>query len=446
MNHLSFLRNLLYILQVEEYEPERFLRWVSKHDQWEGLEQKKHLIWTAKAKSVFILAVFLWILAFPLLLFPRLAPYFLLAALSAFGSFDSIGKGMVIGRASSLLKSRPELIRIGITGSFGKTSTKEAIAAILSAKFQVLKTPENINTPVGIARFLLENLRPDHRVLVVEMGAYQKGDIKRLCDLIKPSVGVITGITTQHLERFGSLQNIVATKAELLESLPEDGAAILPADNTYTKEMVRKSRAKTTHWYSLSGKADARGSTIRFTKGGTRFRVKIGGKEFFVDSQWLGRGAVSNILAAFLVGRKLGIPSKEMAAKIANLPPIPHRLQLIPGPVTVLDDTYNSNPEGARMALEVLESLPGRKIVVAQGFVEMGEAHKETHKELGKQIEEVADLSLLVGPFANDIRAGMKHPSRIRIVPNLSEAQKILSKELKSGDIVSFQNDLPDNY
>ncbi|MBU2462326.1 UDP-N-acetylmuramoyl-tripeptide--D-alanyl-D-alanine ligase, partial [bacterium] len=334
-----------------------------------------------------------------------------------------------------LKRLKPKVI--GITGSYGKTSTKHILAHILSQKYKVLATPESYNTLMGICKVINNNLLPEHQIFIVEMGAYKRGDIKELCDLVKPEIGILTGIGLQHLERFGSVENIRKTKFELIESLPKDGIAILNSGCKYCQKFQPKVK------------------TIRYGGQEKGIRVSAEGLSFSVNgitfqTSLLGSHNLQNILSAIACARELKMTLEEIQRAVFSLPQIPHRLQLIKTPTSIIiDDAYNSNPVGAKEALFLLSQFSGRKILVTPGMIELGEKEYEENRLFGEEAAKTCDVVILVGKkrtkaIADGLLSAGFSKDNLFVVKSLDEARDKLSQI--RGDVILFENDLPDNY
>jgi UDP-N-acetylmuramoyl-tripeptide--D-alanyl-D-alanine ligase len=386
-----------------------------------------------------------------------LPPVYVTLATAAVYPFQAAAKWSIAQFGAVRLRRRRDLIVIGITGSYGKTTTKEILATLLGARYRVRKTTGSVNTPVGIARTVLRGLRPDDQVFVVEMGAYVPGNIRQLARLMRPRIGVLTAIGEQHLERFGSVDKIAATKYELIEALPPDGLAVFNADNARCRDLAARTRHVPVRTYGLEatpGPPDLTAVNIRTSTRGTEFTVRAAGRgEARFRTPLLGRHNVANVLGATAVALELGLSLEEIAQAAARLEPVAHRLQLVVGSggVTVIDDAYNSNPAGAQAALDVLAEFPGRKVLVTPGMVELGEMLEERHTEFGRAAAAVCDYVILVGPgrtrsiAAGALAAGLAR-ERLFVVPSLKEATARLGRLVKAGDVVLFENDLPDQY
>lgn len=357
--------------------------------------------------------------------------------------------------AKRKLKGFENLKVIGITGSYGKTSTKNFLNTILSEKYKVLMTPASFNTPMGLCKVVNNQLNSEHEILIAEMGARYTKDIKELCDLVKPSIGIITSIGPQHLETFKSIENIIKTKFELIDSLPENGLAVLNADNEYCMGALENVKVKKSLFGTNNDKADIFAWNIKYSSEGTSFEVRDNkGNQIECNTKLLGKHNVDNILAAISVALELGMTFEEIKNGIQKLEPVEHRLQIVPttNGVTVIDDAFNSNPIGSKMALDVLKTFTsGQKIIITPGLVELGSEEKLHNIEFGKNIAEVCDKVILVGEKRTaPIKKGLVESGYLRknivIVKNLDEATIKLGQFIKPGDIVLFENDLPDNY
>ena len=352
-----------------------------------------------------------------------------------------------------------DIIKIGITGSYGKTTVKNVLTTILNQKYQAYCTPSNYNTPLGICR-AVNDLPKDCQIFVAEMGARKVGDIKELCDIVKPAYGIITGVGSQHLGAFKSQQNIYNTKKELADYLQNvDGEIVFNGANRFTRQMYdeysgdKKSAISSEAF--LSTKQDAKDifvSEVECDSKGLKFNLHIGDEIKECNSNLIGRHNLENILLCVQLAVSLGLNIVQIADGIAQITPIEHRLQTIelPTGITIIDDSYNSNEDGAKLAIETLAMFKGRKIVATQGIVEMGSEQKKVNFQLGESIARVADIAILIGINREDIRLGMLSENfcdkNIYLVEHLDNAKELFSSMLTRGDVLLLQNDLPDNY
>ncbi|MBS1881512.1 MAG: UDP-N-acetylmuramoyl-tripeptide--D-alanyl-D-alanine ligase [Actinobacteria bacterium] len=348
---------------------------------------------------------------------------------------------------------------IGITGSYGKTTTKGCVAEVASLVGPTLPTPASFNSYLGVVRTINEELQSNHKTFVVEMGAYRRGDVAELCELVEPTIGVLTAIGPAHLERFGSLEVTTLAKAELGESLPVDGLFITRADDPRCREAAKRA-ACPVHLFSPAFHDDAHfwAEDLKFKDGRTTFTLHLGGEvegEIAVTSKLLGRHNVANLVASAAVGAHLGLSATQIAQALGRVKPVQHRLSPIVNRrsrLVVIDDAYNSNPDGAAAALEVLaDHAGGRKVLVTPGMVELGSDEKEANRNFGTEAAAVCDLVLLVGDSpAGSVREGLEAAgfgsSAIHSVRNSRGAEELLAKETRPGDVILFENDLPDLY
>jgi UDP-N-acetylmuramoyl-tripeptide--D-alanyl-D-alanine ligase len=327
---------------------------------------------------------------------------------------------------------------IGVTGSVGKTTTKEILASILGARWQVLKNEANYNNEIGLPLTLLKGTARHERA-VLEMGMYAPGEIRLLCGLAKPRVGIVMNVHPVHLERAGSIEAIAAAKAELVESLPDDGFAVLNGDDARVRAMADKTKAKVL-FFGTSDGCDVRGRYLQ-SKGleGISFTVERGGESLRVETRLPGRHLLPNALASVTVALVEGMTLEEVARALA-VARIPLRMHVHRGrnDSTLLDDTYNASPASMLAALELLADLPGRRIAVLGDMRELGMEEEEGHRVVGREAARVAQVIYAVGELGRLIgeeakRAG--HPA-VSFWPSKEEAAKQLGGELKIGDVV----------
>lgn len=361
-----------------------------------------------------------------------------------------------INDARRILSQMPDLKIIGITGSYGKTSTKHYLYRILSEHFDTLMTPGSYNTTLGVVRTVREHLRPYNEVFIVEMGAKAPGDIKEICDIVRPSIGIITAVGPQHLESFKTIDAVQATKFELADALPSTGTAIVNDD--FEKIADRPVAGTRCIRYAVGDAPAAtyRATDVRYTSHGTLFTVTgPDGWSLPLSTRLMGECNVSDILAAVVAARTLGVPDSKIAAAVSSINPVEHRLSVktTPGGITILDDAFNSNPVGSRMALEVLGTFTsGRRIVITPGMIELGSEQHRLNCELGRTIARHADVAIIVGKYNRDaLIEGIKAEGGIAEnalypVDTFAQAQQILAANAAKGDTVLYENDLPDTF
>ena len=358
-------------------------------------------------------------------------------------------------KAVKKLKLMNNMEVIGITGSYGKTSSKNILKDILSVKFNALATPHNYNTQYGLILTINNYLDKFNDVFIAEMGAFKRGRIKLLCDLVKPKYGIITTIGKAHLDTFGSVSNIQKGKFELIESLPSDGVAILNKDDELQCSYELKNDCQVI-WIGIDNKkADIYASDIKMNRDGMNFLVHFKNKKKPVKfhTKLLGKPNIYNILAGIAFGNYLKMTDKELQLGVEKIKPIEHRLELKKLPnYTIIDDAYNSNPVGANMALDVLNLMDGIKVVVTPGMIELGEEQDTLNKEFGEHIGKVADLVILVGekqtkPIYNGLIESGYNPKKIKVINNVKDAFKIIDdKNFEKEAYILLENDLPDIF
>jgi UDP-N-acetylmuramoyl-tripeptide--D-alanyl-D-alanine ligase len=428
----------------------------------------KRLVVLLFVASFAVTWVFVWlgsmvsILGFTVVgLTPLLLPVLLLLCNFLLWPTEEWIRAGYLSRAKKKL-ARPEfsnLIKIGITGSWGKTSCKNILAAMLSEKYSVAASPSSFNTPMGFTKTVNNILSPGNEVLIFEMGARYVGDIKYLCRLFNPTHGIMTGIGPQHIETFGSIENIKRAKGDLLHSLPPGGIAVTNGDNEKCCEVFAelKSENKYKSTFDKSGGGEGYVSDISVTHEGCNFMLHLGGRgktqAVRCTTRLLGKHNIQNILMCAIMANKLGITPAQIAAAVARLSPTPHRLELIRAEngILVLDDSYNASPAGTVAALEVLSLFKGAKVVLTPGLVELGTRGAEENFKFGARLASVADKVIVVNELNKSaIVDGLNSQSysaeNIFTAASLDDAKQIYSKLLKKGDVLLIENDLPDNY
>jgi len=356
--------------------------------------------------------------------------------------------------ASSKLKKMNNLKVIGITGSYGKTSSKNILANILNVKYETLASPLNYNTPYGLIRTINENLSSFDQIFVAEMGACEVGQIKELCDLVHPRYGILTKIGIAHLDSFKTEENIRKTKFELIENLPNDGVGVLNKDDDKQVSYKVKNDCKILWISIIDSDVDVYANNIKCSHNGTTFDCFFKGdkKKYSFVTKLLGNANVYNILGALALAKELGLTTNEMIRGVKILEPTPHRLELKKqNDVYIIDDAYNSNPVGSSMALDVLGLMPGKKIVVTPGMIELKDKEEEQNEEFGFHMASVADEVILVGEKKTKaIYSGLKKKSfadeKIHIINDVKEAFILIEKLKNKETYVLFENDLPDIF
>lgn len=356
--------------------------------------------------------------------------------------------------AKSKLASMENMDVIGITGSYGKTSTKNIVYDILSIKYNVYKTPSNFNTPFGLMITINNYLDKYNDYFIAEMGACKKGEIKELCDLVHPKYGILTRIGLAHLETFGSEETIQRTKFELIESLPSDGIGILNADDEKQLNYKIQNNCKIL-WIGIDNKkVDCYAKDIELSYKGTKFNVKFKGddKEYPFETKLLGRNNIYNILGGITLGKELGIKITDLQKAVKRIAPIEHRLSMTKYfDINIIDDAYNSNPMGCKMALEVLNMMPGKHMIVTPGMIEVGEKEYEVNREFGRQIADNTDEVILIGeektkPIYEGLMDKKYDKEKIHVLNDVMDAFPLMLKLKEKDTYVLLENDLPDSF
>jgi len=429
---------------------------------------KKRLVMTQRAKrilvgasviaalsglyvGVFSWAVWAWIVAVQILPFSLvlsnvgLAPY-----------EDSVQRRFWREAQTKLEEIRP--ITVGITGSYGKTTVKHILGHILDTQAPTLITPGSVNTTMGIARIVREQMRPHHRFFVCEMGAYGPGSISRLTRLARPNLAIITAVGHAHYERFKTLETVARTKFELADAVVHGGGKVIVAEGVLEQPAPREfaSRHEGSTVAVGAGPACAlRIHNVRQSQDGIGLDVTWGGKSYALCAPLFGEHQAINIALAFAAACELGVEPGQAVIALASVPQINHRLEVKRQPrgSIVVDDAYNSNPVGFASALRILDLLRGnggRRILVTPGMVELGSAHDEEHAKIGALAASHVDVLLPVLPdrIVSLIAAYVAGNPHGTVIPfaSFAEAQAWLTASLGPGDVVLIENDLPDLY
>lgn len=489
---LNKIKSHLYVLQLLEYDPDRFVHWLFNKPFFFPKEKKGRLGWSFKARLLYSAAIliqliisilislsphsktggmvnYLWDLGF--FMISNFILYFvpaipLILALLVLTPFEYLFTFYLSRKAADVIKKHKNLKVVGVTGSFGKTSVKEILAQILSKKFRVVATPESYNKKLSVAQTILNKVKPDTEIFIAEMGAYHSGEISEISRVVKPQIGIITGITNQHLERFGSVENIKRAKNELIEALPQNGYALFNLDNEETRELYDKCLVKKDGY-------DLKETKSEIKKGATFFNLF--GKE--IRTSLLGKHNVLNIIGAVKAALYLGLSQDEIIERIGYVQPVPHRLELIRGDneALIIDDAYSSNLEGYKAAFNLVKDYQNYpKVLVTPGLVELGQKQKEENRQMALTAANLFDYVIIVNltnrtPLMNGLLErgwilynpgreetpekwqlayeGIKKDKIIFVAYDLNEAtQEIFPKISRSGSLILIENDLPDIY
>ena len=365
-----------------------------------------------------------------------------------------------INDAKRILKENPDLRIIGVTGSYGKTSVKFYLETLLRQKYNVLVTPESYNTPMGIVITIRKFMKPSHEIFVCEMGARYVGEIKEDCDLVHPHHGLITSIGPQHLDTFGSLENIQKTKFELADAIPDDGMLFLNGDNEYIAEELGKRQGSrpiyenAVMYHSQNTGSGCYASDIVVTNHGTDFTVNApdGETERF-SMKLVGMHNVINVMGAIAVAHEFGISLQELRIPVRKIQSVPHRMEMKNhGDVTIIDDAFNSNPVGSKAAVETLAIMDGMRILITPGMVELGEDEAEYNRKFGTYAADCCDKIFLVGrkhtePIKEGILSKGFPEKDLEVFDNVQDAiARAYAVKTDKHKYILLENDLPDNY
>lgn len=462
-----YIRSLVYMLQASEYNTREFFVWFRRVRDFSSVEKRKRLVKTPKALallsaawvSVCVLMLagayaytripssgqLLFLVLF-LALVPFFIPLFLIAATSAGALFQNVVERSFIARAHKKL-SKSRALKIAIAGSFGKTSMREILKTTLSEGKIVVAPPASHNTPLGICTFIF-SLSGDEEILIFELGEYYRGDVRRLCEIVEPDLGIITGVNEAHLEKFGTLDNTADTIFELSECLKER-----PLYINGESEMAR-SRAQSMHIvYTRDGVGEWRIQDPHTDLKGTTFRLIGKQTDLRITSKLIGLHHLGPLAAAAHIASTLGFSPEKIQRGLSNTAAFQHRMEQKDWSGAVLiDDSYNGNPDGARAAIEFLRGLFGvRRFYVTPGFVETGSRKEAVHKNLGRQladagIEKVVLIeNSVTALIENGLEEGHFNGDVLRF-NDMPQALAALSHSTVQGDVVLIQNDWPDQY
>jgi UDP-N-acetylmuramoyl-tripeptide--D-alanyl-D-alanine ligase len=342
-----------------------------------------------------------------------------------------------IGEIAAFWRRRFRARCVAIAGNVGKTTTKELTAAVLGSRYNVLKSPANFNDEIGLAMTLFM-LNESHERIVVEVGMFELGEIRRLCEIAQPQTAIVLNVGPTHLERLGSMDAIAAAKAEAVEALDADGTALLNVDDARVAAMASKTRARVVR-FGLSEAADLRASDIE-SRGleGTAFRVTYGGETLTARCPLPGRALVSNALAAIGAGIAEGMSLAEAVDALATAQ-VPSRLQVrrLPNGVTVLDDAYNAGPASVLAALDVLAETPGRKLALLGDMLELGSEEEAGHRTVGLRAAAVVDELFTVGRRAEVIAVAAREAgAKVTHFASKEDATRALKAALRGGDVL----------
>lgn len=387
-----------------------------------------HLVKIVYSPDFFVL------FAFYLLVLATLVPFFLLLAILLVTPFSNYRKSKIRERARLKMAGMKKVKTIGIAGSFGKTSTKEFLYAILSQKFKVVKTAGNSNTDMGVANTILKDVNDDYDYFICEMGAYCVGEIKGTCGLALPFAGIITGLNEQHLDLFGSMENTKRAKFELIHSLPKDGFAVIgeQAENMKPKSGYNV-KDVTISSGNLAENVKVDPDSVEFEYKSIAFRVNILGKHY-----------IENLLLAIIVAEKLGMSLEEISAAVAKIEiKSNYLMQKQEGTkgAVFIDDHYSANPTGVVVALEYMEDAypEYKKILVFPGIDELGKNSKEVHQKIWKKTDDVCHFAFILQPEDREMRKKYQKCNFV-FEKDFDKMKKEVEKRLGADSVVLFES------
>lgn len=454
----------LTILQLFEYNLSEFWRWILQNVNNRSLEGKKMLVLTSKIRLIIVLSLIWLIVLFILIgqdswfwaiiicLIIVSQDYILLSlALITLWPFENYIKNQIKSKTHSKIKRLQArgLKVIGITGSYGKTTTKDFLYQILRQKYQVLKTPESFNTVLGIAKVVDLELDESYQYFICEYGAFRKGSIAELVDMIKPDYGILTGINEQHLEQIGSIEDITREKFTMVEAIDPKQPIAINLGNKYVIDNYKKLDRNYVGYNSSATNYKLQATT--FTEHGSKFDLILDGKKYPATTPVFGQSNLQNILAAATMAYQLGITSKQIIESIANLKPTSHRLEVkqFENGITYIDNAFSSNVDGFKLALDFLATFKKRpKILVTPGIVLLADRSKDIHHELGKLAAKVCDRIILVGQSERTkaLEEEISDVKKVIYIDLISEVWPTITSLNFKTPVVLIENDLPDNY
>lgn len=463
-----FARNIVYMLQSSEYNATEYLAWFWRARNISAVATRKQLVMTNKAKLLLLLAwliaaveliviagLALLALAHPLwwvgvaaaiLIAPSLMAHLLVVPLwLGYLVVQKPRERKIIAHATAAV-AKHRGFKIGIAGSYGKTTCKEMLATILGEAKKVAATPGNMNTPLGISRFV-NRLAGDEDILIFEMGEYYPGDVALLCQMVGPELGIITGINEAHLSKFKTLDRTVATIYELADFLGDK-----PVYKNGENKLVRQTSPQDPLLYTMDGVNGWKVSDVTSDIDGVRFVAKNGRTTVTAHSALLGLQNIGPLVACIDIATTLGLTPQQIEAGIAKTKAFEHRMEpKLVGGAWVIDDTYNGNSDGVYAGIAWLKTVPAkRRVYVTPGLVEQGAKTQEVHERIGQQLADVADVVVLmqnsVTPY---IKAGLEKAGFTGVVQMVQDPLTFYSNlehVVAAGDVVLMQNDWTDNY
>jgi len=454
-NQLFYILFLIYLLEVI-----LFFRIIYKKSFKKPIATKKILFLTGVCFAIVALFLVGYSSQLKIILaFDILTPFIISAIVLLFQPISVLLRNKTLRQARGKLeeiKSRGRLKVIAITGSYGKTSTKEFLSTILSKKYKVLKTKEHQNSEIGVAKCILEELNNNHEIFIAEIGAYNKGKVKEVCFVIKPDIGIVTGVNEQHLALFGSLKNLLSAEGgvELEEALGKDGLLIVNGDNKYCLDLYKKSDLQNKKIYNLNSKvavSDIWTEEIWVDKKFVSFvaRNKHNEMEHFKVNV-LGKHSIQNLLGAILTSRELQMSFGEISEATKSIQEKQSGMVLKTSKhgINVIDSSYSANPDGVFADLNYLSIFPNKKIIVMPCLIELGKKSSEIHQEIGKRIAKVCDLAIITTKdkfkeIENGFNEAKNASAKCLLCDKAQDIYSLITLSAKSGDAVLLEGRVP---
>jgi len=460
-----YLFSALFLVYSAEFA--LFVRGIVNKSLRKPVRTLKTIFLTAISFAV-VVWLWFWVLKFKDVLQPSvyialdiLTPIIISAVVLFFQPFFVLLRNKKLSEAKDKIEKVKQvsgLKIVAITGSYGKTTTKEFLSAILSRRFKVLKTKEHQNSEIGVANCILQDLKPSHQIFIAEVGAYDKGKVKEVCSMIKPKIGIVTGVNEQHLALFGSLNNLLSAEGggELAEALPKDGLLIVNGDNKYCLDLYKKTLPKqfAKKIYCLNNNAvdsDIWSESITVQEDSISFlAINKKGEMAHFGVKVLGKQNVQNLLGAILIAKELGMSFEEISEACKDISEEQGGMSLKKGKynISIVDSSYSSNPDGVYADLDYFSIFAGKKVIVMPCLIELGEKSSMIHEKIGKKIGKICDLAIITtkdkfkeieGGF-NDTR---KEGSKILLCDNAQDIYSAVTLFCKSGDAVLLEGRVP---
>jgi len=467
MTELPLIRDL-HVLQLEQYWPDRYAKWVLSHLFDFSALKKTKLKETYKIRALILMYVLVLMLVYyvAIILLPTYLAVVLFVILnvwpvlilvpvvSAIKQGEKVVLWLVAKDKAKKLDKIEGLVRIGITGSWGKSSVKEYLFEILGKKAYTIKTPESYNTLLGVARVIDFELVSKVKYFLAEMGAYRIGDIAQTTSMVKPSWGILTAVGKQHMDRFKTIERVARAKFELVDGIENKSKVLVNWDNEYIKKKIeRNDNYKDIVKYSFKDrKADFFVSGVKIEVGKTKFDVSYKNKKYGFETSLFGNVNVENLVAAIGMAMMLKIPVDKIKIAVAKIQATKNRLEVKRiGRAIVIDNTFSSNVTGFEKAIIDFGKLKGKRLLITPGIVELGKETKSTHQLLGKKAADVFDEIILVGESdrTRSLQVGIGRSStktKVWFLEDFSKYWQTVKKLAKKYDWILLENDVSENY